>query len=125
MDLTNDEQEKEKQKSEPHTFQKDRKDFAHLTDFDETIFADAALPRYQGIEVYMALRRLKKAVWILNYNENHTGPSSVKTASTSKPVWCSFFDYYLKEAAEPDWMSKSIPVINKKGSNIGCWNEST
>jgi len=38
--------------------------------------ADGAVPWYQGIEMFMALRRLQKPVWMLQYNgesHNHTG----------------------------------------------------
>jgi len=31
---------------------------------------DGAVPWYQGIELFVALRRLEKPVWMLNYNGN-------------------------------------------------------
>jgi dienelactone hydrolase len=65
---------------------------------------DGAVPWYQGIEYFMALRRLNKPVWMLQYNgEAH----NIKARKNRKDITIrlqQFFDHYLKDAPMPDWM---------------------
>jgi dipeptidyl aminopeptidase/acylaminoacyl peptidase len=78
---------------------------------------DGAVPWYQGIELFNAMRRLNKPVWMLTYNgEDHnlTRRPNMKDLSIRM---MQFFDYYLKGAAEPKWMAEGIPAINKGKSD--------
>lgn len=80
--------------------------------------ADAAVPWYQGIEMYMALRRLNKPVWMLNYNGEPHWPVKRENRMDFQIRMKQFFDFYLKGGAEPRWMKEGIPAI-EKGINKG------
>lgn len=81
---------------------------------------DGAVPWYQGIEYFTALRRLNKPVWMVNYNgDSH----NLKAESWGNRVDLSirlsqFFDHYLKKSPMPDWMKNGIPAI-EKGKTLG------
>lgn len=79
---------------------------------------DGAVPWYQGIEFFVALRRLGKPVWMLNYNGEKHG----LTQYHNKRDWAirmqQFFDHYLKGAPAPVWMEKGVPAV-KKGKTLG------
>lgn len=74
---------------------------------------DGAVPWYQGIELFCGLRRLDKPVWMLTYNkEAHNLRNWPNTVDLSIRMM-QFFDYYLKDAAQPIWMKEGIPAIDK------------
>ncbi len=79
---------------------------------------DGAVPWYQGIEMFMALRRLQKPVWMLQYNgESH----NLKERRNRKDITVrlqQFFDHYLKGDPMPEWMKAGIP-ITRKGQELG------
>ncbi|MBC8320802.1 MAG: S9 family peptidase [Bacteroidetes bacterium] len=80
--------------------------------------ADGAVPWYQSIELFNALRRLDKPSWLLVYNG---APHNLKRRADMKDLTIrmqQFFDYYLKDAPEPVWMKDGIPAI-KKGKTFG------
>ena len=75
--------------------------------------ADGAVPWYQGIEYFMALRRLDKPVWMLNYNdEAHNLTRWPNRVDLSHRMY-DFFDHYLKGAPAPQWMTEGVPAIKK------------
>lgn len=81
---------------------------------------DGAVPWYQGIEFFVALRRLNKPVWMLSYNGE---PHNLKTSSWANRIDLStrmfqFFNHYLKGEPEPEWMKKGIPAT-EKGKTLG------
>ncbi len=74
---------------------------------------DGAVPWYQGIEMFTALKRLGKKVWLLNYNgddHNLVKRQNKKDIQIRKQ---QFFDYYLKDAKAPTWMTRGIPATMK------------
>ena len=79
---------------------------------------DGAVPWYQGIEFFTALRRLDKPVWMLNYNGDEHNlekwPNRVDLSIRMK----QFFDHYLQGAPMPEWMKDGIPAI-EKGKKTG------
>ncbi len=79
---------------------------------------DGAVPWYQGIEYYMALRRLEKPVWLINYNHAPHNLSRWPDRIDLSIRMHQFFDYYLKDAKIPEWMDKGVPAI-EKGKNFG------
>jgi dipeptidyl aminopeptidase/acylaminoacyl peptidase len=79
---------------------------------------DDAVPWYQGIEFYMALRRLEKPVWMLVYNEETHNLQQRQNREDYSVRLMQFFDYYLKGAPEPVWMKEGVPAI-EKGINKG------
>ena len=74
---------------------------------------DEAVPWYQGIEYYVALRRLQKPSWMLVYNgEAH----NLKKRHNRKDLTVrmqQFFDHYLKGAPQPPWMEHGVPALDK------------
>lgn len=80
--------------------------------------ADGAVPWYQGIELFMGLRRLHKPVWMLQYNgEAH----NIKARKNRKDITIrlqQFFDHYLKGDPMPKWMKEGIPAT-RKGQEMG------
>ena len=80
---------------------------------------DGSVPWYQGIEYFMALYRLQKPVWLLNYNgmeHNIETKYWANRIDLSKRMF-GFFNYYLKGEKAPEWMIKGIPAI-EKGKNL-------
>ena len=79
---------------------------------------DGAVPWYQGIEYFMALRRLEKPVWMLQYNgEAH----NIRARKNRKDITIrlqQFFDHYLKGEPMPEWMKNGIPMT-RKGQEMG------
>jgi dipeptidyl aminopeptidase/acylaminoacyl peptidase len=74
---------------------------------------DGAVPWYQGIEYFMALKRLNKPVWLLNYNGEKHGLTQRKNRKDFSRRMYQFFDHYLKGAPAPDWMTNGLPMLEK------------
>lgn len=80
--------------------------------------ADGAVPWYQGIEYFMALRRLGKPVWMLQYNgEAHNIRARKNRKDITKRLQ-QFFDHYLKDEPMPRWMEEGIDPL-RKGQDLG------
>jgi dipeptidyl aminopeptidase/acylaminoacyl peptidase len=79
---------------------------------------DGAVPWYQGIEFFVALRRLGKASWLLNYNDEPHGVMEEQNRRDFQQRMQQFFDYYLLDAPKPAWMDKGVPPV-KKGVEQG------
>ncbi len=83
-------------------------------------YNDGAVPWYQGIELFTAMRRLNKPVWMLTYNnEEH----NLKVDSWANRMDLTirmkqFFDHYLKGEPMPSWMQFGLPAI-QKGKELG------
>ena len=79
---------------------------------------DGAVPWYQGIELFVALRRLQQPVWLLNYN----GEAHGLRREANRRDWAirmqQFFDHYLQGAPAPVWMEKGVPAVDK-GRTLG------
>jgi len=74
---------------------------------------DGAVPYTQGIEYFMALKRLNKPVWMLVYNdEEHNLMRRANRKDLSQRMG-EFFDHYLKGAPQPDWMAQGRPITEK------------
>ncbi|MBK9358951.1 MAG: S9 family peptidase [Bacteroidales bacterium] len=74
---------------------------------------DGAVPWYQGIELFTAMRRLGKPVWLLNYNGDEHNLSRRANMKDLDIRMMQFFDHYLKEKPAPEWMLKGIPAMDK------------
>ncbi|GAB1406078.1 prolyl oligopeptidase family serine peptidase [Lentimicrobium sp.] len=74
---------------------------------------DGAVPWYQGIELFTALRRLQKPVWLLNYNDDE---HNLKQRANMKDLdrrMMQFFDHYLKDHPAPEWITTGVPAMKK------------
>ncbi len=74
---------------------------------------DSAVPWYQGIEFFVALRRLNKPAWMLNYNGEPHWPVKLQNRIDFQTRMAQFFDHYLKGAPMPVWMDRGVPAIEK------------
>lgn len=80
---------------------------------------DGHVPWYQGIEFFVALRRLNKPAWMLNYNNEPHWPTKWENIRDFNIRMQQFFDHYLLGAPQPAWMSpEGIPAV-EKGINKG------
>jgi dipeptidyl aminopeptidase/acylaminoacyl peptidase len=76
--------------------------------------ADDAVPWYQGIEYFLALRRLGKQAWMFNYNGQ---PHGLRNRADQKDYTIrlqQYFDHFLKGASAPAWMEKGVPYIERE-----------
>src|SRR5262245_49250146 len=75
---------------------------------------DDAVPWYQGIEYYLALRRLGKEVYMFSYNgEKHGLRKRINQKDYARRLQ-EFFDHFLKGSPAPDWMEKGIPYLQRE-----------
>ena len=79
---------------------------------------DGAVPWYQGIEYYMALRRLEKVVYFLQYNGEEHNLLERRNMHDLTVRLQQFFDHYLKGEPMPVWMKEGVPAT-KKGKTWG------
>ena len=74
---------------------------------------DGAVPWYQGIELFMGLRRLGKPAWLLEYNDEAHNLRQRRNRKDLSIRLQQFFDYYLKGTEEPAWMRDGVPTAKK------------
>jgi dipeptidyl aminopeptidase/acylaminoacyl peptidase len=74
---------------------------------------DGAVPWYQGIELYIGMRRLGKEAYLFNYNNELHGISGRANQKDWAMRMQQFFDTKLKGTPAPDWMINGIPAKDK------------
>ncbi len=75
---------------------------------------DDAVPWYQGIEFFLALRRLNKEAYMFSYNgEKHGLRRRINQKDYTRRLQ-EFFDHFLKGAPAPEWMQKGIPYLQRE-----------
>jgi dipeptidyl aminopeptidase/acylaminoacyl peptidase len=75
---------------------------------------DDAVPWYQGIEFFLALRRLGKEAYLFTYNgEKHGLRKRINQKDYTRRLQ-EFFDHFLKGAPAPEWMEKGIPYLQRE-----------
>jgi len=79
---------------------------------------DGAVPWYQGIEMFVALRRLGKPAWLVNYNDEPHWPTTYANKRDWNIRLQQYFDHYLQGAPAPVWLADGIPAI-EKGKTLG------
>lgn len=79
---------------------------------------DGAVPWYQGIEMFTALRRLQKPVWMLNYNGDEHNLMKRQNRKDIQIREAQFFDHFLKGKPAPQWIKTGVPAT-KKGIDWG------
>ncbi len=74
---------------------------------------DAAVPWYQGIEYFTALRRLGKPAWLLNYRGEPHWPVKQPNRVDFQQRMSQFFDHYLLGKPAPNWMQEGLPPLRR------------
>lgn len=74
---------------------------------------DGSVPWYQGIEMFMALKRLNQPAWLLQYNGEDHNLVQRKNRKDLSIRLSQFFDHYLKGAPAPLWMTEGLPATEK------------
>ncbi|MBN8877754.1 MAG: S9 family peptidase [Sphingobacteriales bacterium] len=78
---------------------------------------DGGSPFEQAVEMFLALRRLNKPVWILQYDGQDHGNHGQKEKRDYTIRLTQFYDHYLMGKPAPKWMTQGIPAYMKKISN--------
>jgi dipeptidyl aminopeptidase/acylaminoacyl peptidase len=74
---------------------------------------DGAVPWYQGIELYLAMRRLGKDSIFLQYRGEPHHPQKYGNKLDYAIKMKQYLDHYLKGKPAPEWMTKGIPYKGK------------
>ena len=74
---------------------------------------DDAVPWYQGIEFFTALRRLGKEAYMFNFNGEKHGLRERENMKYWTVHMAEFFDHYLLGAPIPQWMEKGVPYLER------------
>lgn len=74
---------------------------------------DGAVPWYQGIELFTAMRRLNKKVWMLNYNGEAHNLVERKNRKDLFFRQQQFFDWLLKGTKPAVWLDGGIKAVEK------------
>ena len=80
--------------------------------------ADDAVPWYQGIELFVGLRRLEKEVYFVVYNGDRHNPRKRANQKDVDEKMLQFFANKLQGAPAPDWMVHGIPYLDKGRSEM-------
>ncbi len=80
---------------------------------------DDAVPWYQGIEFFSALRRLGKPAWMFNFNTEKHGLRERENQKYWTIYQDEFFDHYLLGKARPAWMDKGVPYLERGKRDVG------
>lgn len=75
--------------------------------------ADGAVPWYQGIEFFTAMRRLGKPVWMLNYNGEAHNLVERRNRKDIQMREQQFFDWLLKGEKPTRWITEGVPATEK------------
>ena len=75
--------------------------------------ADGAVPWYQGIEWFVALKRFGKEAYLLNYNNDGHNPRKRANQKDVDRRMQEFFGHHLKGEPKPAWMRSGIPFLEK------------
>jgi dipeptidyl aminopeptidase/acylaminoacyl peptidase len=76
--------------------------------------ADDAVPWYQGIELFLALRRNGKEAYLFNYNGEFHGLRRRHNQRDWTVRMAQFFDHHLKGTPKPEWMAKGVAYIDRE-----------
>ena len=74
---------------------------------------DGHVPWYQGIEYFVAMKRLNKPCWLLNYTGEIHWPMKLSNRIDFQKRMLQFFNHYLKGEPMPQWMSEGLPAVDQ------------
>ena len=79
---------------------------------------DDAVPWQQGIEFFLALRRLGKEAYLFNYNGALHGLRRRADLRDYTLRLRQFFDHFLQGAPAPAWMTHGIPYLDRDAEKL-------
>jgi dipeptidyl aminopeptidase/acylaminoacyl peptidase len=79
---------------------------------------DDAVPWYQGIEFFSAMRRLGKEAYMFVYNGELHGLRQRDNQKHWTVHQDEFFDHFLLGKPKPDWMEKGVPYLERGRRNV-------
>jgi len=79
---------------------------------------DGAVPWYQGIEFYVAMRRLQKEAYMVVYNGDEHNPTKRANQKDIDQKMQDFFATKLLGAPPAPWMLRGIPFLEKGRDQI-------
>jgi dipeptidyl aminopeptidase/acylaminoacyl peptidase len=74
---------------------------------------DGAVPWYQGIELYLSMRRLQKDCVFLQYRGEPHHPQKYPNKLDWFKKMKEYFDHYLKDQPGPEWITGGVPYRGK------------
>lgn len=74
---------------------------------------DGAVPWYQGIELFVGLRRFGKESYLLDYNGDGHNPRKRANQLDVDRRMQQFFAHHLKGEPAPEWMAVGVPFLRK------------
>jgi dipeptidyl aminopeptidase/acylaminoacyl peptidase len=86
---------------------------------------DDAVPWYQGIEFFSALRRLGKEAYMFVYNGEKHGLRQRENQKHWTVHQDEFFDHFLLGKPEPEWMAKGVPYLERGKRDIDALYKGT
>ena len=75
--------------------------------------ADGHVPWYQGIEYFVAMKRLGKPCWMLNYTGEPHWPTKIANRIDFQKRMFQFFNHYLKKEEMPKWMAEGVTAVEQ------------
>lgn len=75
--------------------------------------SDGHVPWYQGIEFFVAMKRLQKPAWMLNYTGEPHWPMRLANKLDFQKRMFQFFNHYLKGEPMPSWMKDGLPAVKQ------------
>jgi dipeptidyl aminopeptidase/acylaminoacyl peptidase len=84
---------------------------------------DGAVPWYQGIELFVALRRHGKEAYLVNYNGDDHNPTKRANQLDIDMRMQQFFGHHLRGDPAPEWMLEGIPFLQKGRDQIATQAE--
>lgn len=83
---------------------------------------DGSVPWYQGIEFYVAMRRLQKEAYMVVYNGDEHNPTKRANQKDIDKKMIEFFAVKLQGADAPSWMVRGIPFLEKGRDQVKMSN---
>ena len=79
---------------------------------------DDAVPWYQGIEFFTALRRLGKEAYLFVFNGEYHNLRGREQQKYWTVHLDEYFDHFLKGAPQPAWMSQGVDYLHRGERNV-------
>ncbi|HET9392095.1 MAG TPA: prolyl oligopeptidase family serine peptidase [Candidatus Rubrimentiphilum sp.] len=79
---------------------------------------DDAVPWYQGIEFFTALRRLNREAYMFSFNGEFHNLRGREQQKYWTVHFDEFFDHFLKGKPAPQWMTKGVDYLHRGERNV-------